>query len=76
LSHTADAALTALPETYLSAPTLLRSHALPAGFIVPCLPTSAAQPPSGEPWLHEIKQDGFRMIARRILQLYLAQRGP
>jgi bifunctional non-homologous end joining protein LigD len=43
----------------------LPSRALPAGFIAPCLPTSAAQPPSGEPWLHEIKHDGFRVIARK-----------
>jgi ATP-dependent DNA ligase len=42
-----------------------RSHALPAGFIAPCLPTSAPQPPSGELWLHEIKHDGFRVIARK-----------
>ena len=39
--------------------------ALPAGFIAPCLPTSAPQPPSGEEWLHEIKHDGFRVIARK-----------
>ena len=38
---------------------------LPAGFIAPCLPTSAPQPPSGEEWLHEIKHDGFRIIARK-----------
>jgi bifunctional non-homologous end joining protein LigD len=43
----------------------LRSRALPAGFIAPCLPTSAARSPSGEPWLHEIKHDGFRVIARK-----------
>src|SRR5262245_5008861 len=36
-----------------------------AGFIAPCLPTSAEQPRSGEEWLHEIKHDGFRVIARR-----------
>ena len=42
-----------------------RSRALPAGFIAPCLPTSAPQPPSGELWLHEIKHDGFRVIARK-----------
>jgi bifunctional non-homologous end joining protein LigD len=40
-------------------------RALPAGFIAPCLPTSAPQPPSGEEWLHEIKHDGFRVIARK-----------
>jgi bifunctional non-homologous end joining protein LigD len=38
---------------------------LPAGFIAPCLPTSALQPPSGDDWLHEIKHDGFRIIARK-----------
>jgi bifunctional non-homologous end joining protein LigD len=43
----------------------LSSRALPAGFIAPCLPTSAPQPPSGEAWLHEIKHDGFRVIARK-----------
>jgi bifunctional non-homologous end joining protein LigD len=41
------------------------SHALPAGFIAPCLPSSAPQAPSGEVWLHEIKHDGFRVIARK-----------
>jgi ATP dependent DNA ligase domain len=40
-------------------------RALPAGFIAPCLPTTATHPPSGEPWLHEIKHDGFRLIARK-----------
>src|SRR5215831_6259347 len=45
---------------------LFRTHAFPAGFIAPCLPTSAPQPPSGEEWLHEIKHDGFRVIARKI----------
>jgi ATP-dependent DNA ligase len=38
---------------------------LPAGFIAPCLPTSAPQPPSGDDWLHEIKHDGFRVIGRK-----------
>jgi bifunctional non-homologous end joining protein LigD len=41
------------------------SRALPAGFIAPCLPSSAPQPPSGDEWLHEIKHDGFRVIARK-----------
>jgi ATP-dependent DNA ligase len=43
----------------------LRLRTLPAGFIAPCLPTNASQPPSGEEWLHEIKHDGFRVIARK-----------
>jgi len=39
---------------------------LTAGFVWPCLPTSAAKPPSGSRWLHEVKHDGFRVIARKI----------
>jgi bifunctional non-homologous end joining protein LigD len=38
---------------------------LPAGFIAPCLPTKTTQLPSGGQWLHEIKHDGFRIIARK-----------
>jgi ATP-dependent DNA ligase len=38
---------------------------LPTGFIAPCLPTKASRPPSGPLWLHEIKHDGFRIIARK-----------
>jgi bifunctional non-homologous end joining protein LigD len=26
---------------------------------------TAPRPPSGDPWLHEIKHDGFRIIARK-----------
>ena len=44
----------------------LRPRSLPAGFIAPCLPINALQPPSGVEWLHEIKHDGFRVIARKI----------
>jgi ATP-dependent DNA ligase len=38
---------------------------LPAGFIAPCLPMTAPRPPSGPLWLHEVKHDGFRVIARK-----------
>jgi ATP-dependent DNA ligase len=38
---------------------------LPSGFVPPCLPTKAPHPPIGEAWLHEIKHDGFRVIARK-----------
>jgi ATP-dependent DNA ligase len=38
---------------------------LPAGFVPPCLPTKAQESPSGPMWLHEIKHDGFRVIARK-----------
>ena len=44
---------------------LSHPRALPAGFIAPCLPSSALQPPNGEDWVHEIKHDGFRVIARK-----------
>jgi ATP-dependent DNA ligase len=44
----------------------LRLRALPAGFVPPCLPTGSKVPPSGKEWLHEIKHDGFRVIARKI----------
>ena len=32
----------------------------------PCLPTRVTQAPTGERWVHEIKHDGFRIIARRV----------
>jgi ATP-dependent DNA ligase len=35
------------------------------GLIEPCLPSPAKTPPSGPDWLHEIKRDGFRLMARR-----------
>jgi ATP-dependent DNA ligase len=44
---------------------MLRMRTLPAGFIEPCLPTKAETLPSGGLWLHEIKHDGFRIIARK-----------
>jgi ATP-dependent DNA ligase len=44
---------------------VMRPRTLPTGFVPPCLPTEAKQPPSGEQWLHEIKHDGYRLMARR-----------
>src|SRR6478736_2776840 len=35
-------------------------------FIEPCLPSPADKPPSGSNWVHEIKHDGYRLMARRI----------
>src|SRR5215217_9558395 len=32
----------------------------------PCLPTRAMKAPTGPLWIHEIKHDGFRIVARRI----------
>jgi len=31
----------------------------------PCLPRPAKQPPAGKGWIHEIKHDGFRVVAWR-----------
>jgi bifunctional non-homologous end joining protein LigD len=36
-----------------------------ASFIEPCLPSPAPKPPAGPNWIHEIKHDGFRLMARR-----------
>ena len=40
-------------------------RALPAGFIRPCQPTLVANPPAGPGWLHEVKHDGFRALAKK-----------
>jgi bifunctional non-homologous end joining protein LigD len=43
----------------------MSQRTLPAGFIAPCLPTKTDKLPSSGQWLHEIKHDGFRIIARK-----------
>src|SRR6516165_5580721 len=42
----------------------LRERTRPLGIIEPCLPSPAKAPPSGPGWIHEIKHDGFRIMAR------------
>jgi hypothetical protein len=37
----------------------------PSKLIEPCLPSPTKAPPSGPGWIHEIKHDGFRIMARR-----------
>jgi bifunctional non-homologous end joining protein LigD len=45
---------------------MLRERTRPGlGIIEPCLPCPAKAPPSGPGWLHEIKHDGFRLLARK-----------
>ena len=44
---------------------MLLVRTMPAGFIAPCLPMRAPLPPSGPLWIHEVKHDDFRVIARR-----------
>jgi bifunctional non-homologous end joining protein LigD len=35
----------------------------PPGFVVPCQPTLAHKVPAGDGWIHELKHDGFRILA-------------
>jgi bifunctional non-homologous end joining protein LigD len=43
-----------------------RSRRLPpAGFILPCQPLLVGRPPAGLGWLHEVKHDGYRILARK-----------
>ena len=35
------------------------------GIIEPCLPSPVKAPAAGPGWIHEIKHDGFRIMARR-----------
>jgi bifunctional non-homologous end joining protein LigD len=44
---------------------LARERKRPAGFILPCAPTLLETPPAGPRWIHEIKHDGFRIVARK-----------
>ena len=32
---------------------------------MPCLPTRSMEAPSGERWVHEVKHDGYRLMARK-----------
>ncbi len=63
-----------IPNRHLAAVApRARDLTLQAGFIPPCLPMTAPGPPAGSLWLHEIKHDGVRVIARkhgRRVQLY------
>ena len=40
-------------------------RAPPVGFILPCQPLVVDKPPAGLGWLHEVKHDGYRIIARK-----------
>jgi hypothetical protein len=34
-------------------------------YSAPCLPRPAKAPPAGPGWIHEIKHDGYRIVAER-----------
>jgi bifunctional non-homologous end joining protein LigD len=40
-------------------------HLKPDGFIRPCQPAVTDKVPKGDGWLHELKHDGFRIVARK-----------
>jgi len=44
---------------------MLRRSARGIRLIEPCLPSPAKAPPIGTGWLHEIKHNGFRILAAR-----------
>jgi len=44
---------------------LARARRRPAGFIHPCQPVLSDRIPTGPEWIHELKWDGYRIIARR-----------
>ena len=44
---------------------LARDRRQPPGFIRLCQPVLAAKVPSGDGWLHELKHDGFRIVAHK-----------
>ena len=44
-------------------PSSRRSRTPPTGFIRPAQPALVAKPPIGPDWTHEVKHDGYRLIA-------------
>ena len=38
----------------------------PAGFVSPCEPALVDHPPAGPGWLHEVKHDGFHILASKL----------
>ena len=47
----------------------------PSGFVEPCQPSKVARPPSGPLWVHEIKQDDYRLMVRRVGSVRCFTRG-
>jgi hypothetical protein len=37
----------------------------PAGYVQPCRPTLVSHPSAGPGWLHEMKHDSYRLMARK-----------
>jgi ATP-dependent DNA ligase len=54
-----------MQPSVILAPMLFRPAKKRPGLIEPCIPTLVAKPPAGPQWVHEIKHDGYRLIARK-----------
>src|SRR3954468_2394418 len=50
---------------HFTPPPLARDQRRPAGFIPPALLMPATKVPTGAGWIHELKHDGIRLIARK-----------
>src|SRR4051794_26050637 len=48
-----------------SSRSLARDRLAPNGFIEPCQPFVSGIVPSGPDWIHELKHDGWRIVARK-----------
>ena len=44
---------------------LVRKRRQPPGFIRPCKPVLSLKVPIGQQWIHELKHDGFRIVAHK-----------
>src|SRR5215204_1382237 len=44
---------------------LARDRRQPPGFIRPCQPVLSLKVPVGDGWMHELKHDGFRIVAHK-----------
>ena len=44
---------------------LARDRRQPPGFIRPCKPVLSLKVPIGDGWIHELKHDGFRIVAQK-----------
>jgi hypothetical protein len=44
---------------------LARARRQPPGFIRPCRPVLSLKVPAGPQWIHELKKDGFRIVAHK-----------
>src|SRR5215831_17058438 len=55
----------AMRDIWRASPALWRRFP-PPGFVRPCEPALVDSPPAGAGWLHEVKHDGFRVLARKL----------